>query len=192
MKILRSTIRKGGSPLLDVLVSSELGHGRTKGQLLPCHCTLHSSSVTKNRRLCYVLQLMSLLIISSTLIVYQAAISRNPDRGGSGSVVEIEILGNMERGLVVESVNEPKGNNIEEVKSAIIKSSETTTDGLPATGEKLDNVFLSVKSTKRFHSSRLQPIVKTWLNLARDQVSVKINLSFIFHAFVLSLSTEEE
>lgn len=35
----------------------------------------------------------------------------------------------------------------------------------------LDSIFLSIKSTKRFHKSRLGPVVTTWFNLARDQVS---------------------
>ena len=35
----------------------------------------------------------------------------------------------------------------------------------------LDSVFLSVKTTQRFHSSRLEPILKTWFNLAKEQVN---------------------
>jgi hypothetical protein len=42
------------------------------------------------------------------------------------------------------------------------------------TSEDLNNVFLSVKSTKRFHSSRLEPILQTWFNLAKDQVRANI------------------
>jgi len=34
----------------------------------------------------------------------------------------------------------------------------------------LESVFLSVKTTKRFHTTRLEPILKTWFNLAREQV----------------------
>lgn len=35
----------------------------------------------------------------------------------------------------------------------------------------LESVFLSVKTTKRFHSTRLEPILRTWFNLAREQVN---------------------
>lgn len=34
----------------------------------------------------------------------------------------------------------------------------------------LDSIFLSIKSTKRFHKTRLEPVITTWFNLARDQV----------------------
>lgn len=36
----------------------------------------------------------------------------------------------------------------------------------------LDSVFISVKSTKRFHKTRLGPVINTWFNLAKDQVSI--------------------
>lgn len=35
----------------------------------------------------------------------------------------------------------------------------------------LDDLFISVKTTKSFHQSRLNVILKTWFVLARDQVS---------------------
>jgi hypothetical protein len=38
----------------------------------------------------------------------------------------------------------------------------------------LESVFLSVKTTKRFHTTRLEPILKTWFNLAREQVIIVI------------------
>lgn len=34
----------------------------------------------------------------------------------------------------------------------------------------LDDIFISVKTTKKYHDSRLKTIVKTWFQLARDQV----------------------
>ena len=34
----------------------------------------------------------------------------------------------------------------------------------------LDDVFISVKTTKNFHASRLDVIIKTWFTLAREQV----------------------
>ncbi|CAG7668622.1 unnamed protein product [Allacma fusca] len=43
-------------------------------------------------------------------------------------------------------------------------------DGVSAKeGLIVDNVFLSVKSTKRFHQTRLKPILKTWFSFAKDQ-----------------------
>lgn len=40
----------------------------------------------------------------------------------------------------------------------------------PPTTE-LDDIFISVKTTKSYHDSRLAMIVKTWFQLAKDQVS---------------------
>lgn len=34
----------------------------------------------------------------------------------------------------------------------------------------LDDIFISVKTTKKYHDSRLRLIVETWFQLARDQV----------------------
>jgi len=34
----------------------------------------------------------------------------------------------------------------------------------------LDDIFISVKTTKKYHESRLKTIVKTWFQLARDQI----------------------
>ena len=35
----------------------------------------------------------------------------------------------------------------------------------------LDDIFISVKTTKKYHNERLKLIVETWFQLARDQVS---------------------
>ena len=40
----------------------------------------------------------------------------------------------------------------------------------PAPHTTLDDIFISVKTTKNFHQSRLDVILKTWFTLARDQV----------------------
>lgn len=34
----------------------------------------------------------------------------------------------------------------------------------------LDDIFISVKTTKDYHDSRLNMIVKTWFQLSKDQV----------------------
>ena len=36
----------------------------------------------------------------------------------------------------------------------------------------LDDLFISVKTTKNFHNSRLDVIIRTWFTLARDQVNL--------------------
>lgn len=48
----------------------------------------------------------------------------------------------------------------------------------PPTTE-LDDIFISVKTTKNYHDTRLALIIKTWFQLARDQVSLL--RSPIFH-----------
>lgn len=35
----------------------------------------------------------------------------------------------------------------------------------------LDDIFISVKTTKDYHDTRLSMIIKTWFQLAKDQVS---------------------
>lgn len=43
----------------------------------------------------------------------------------------------------------------------------------------LDDIFISVKTTKKFHDSRLKMLVKTWFQLAKEQV-IKLLCSSIF------------
>lgn len=172
MKILKSS-RKVGWPL--DLSSGESGKRRGQQPLLPCHCTLHGSRLTANRKLCYVLQLMSLGIILCTLIVYQVAISK--DAKDPSRLDGDEVLGNGFLDLNLGKVNlriQPHqvGFSNSPGMSAIRKSKSGTG------AELLDNVFLSVKSTKRFHVSRLGPVLKTWFNLAKDQVSFTFFLHY--------------
>lgn len=51
-----------------------------------------------------------------------------------------------------------------------------TTQPIPSTTAKslitLDDVFISVKTTKNFHAVRLDAIIKTWFTLAREQVTI--------------------
>ena len=42
----------------------------------------------------------------------------------------------------------------------------------------LDDIFISVKTTKNFHASRLDVIIKTWFTLARDQVFLYVSRLF--------------
>ena len=41
-----------------------------------------------------------------------------------------------------------------------------------ASSTTLDDLFISVKTTKNFHNSRLDVIIKTWFTLAREQVTI--------------------
>jgi fringe protein len=41
----------------------------------------------------------------------------------------------------------------------------------PQSNIELDDIFISVKTTKKYHDTRLRLIVETWFQLARDQVS---------------------
>ena len=56
-------------------------------------------------------------------------------------------------------------NTIEETEVNL--SSRTPVTKAPTT---LDDIFISVKTTKNFHVSRLDVIIKTWFTLAREQV----------------------
>lgn len=51
------------------------------------------------------------------------------------------------------------------------ETSNTHSDYEWSTNIDLDDIFISVKTTKKFHTTRLKAIVKTWFQLARDQVS---------------------
>lgn len=42
----------------------------------------------------------------------------------------------------------------------------------------LDDIFISVKTTKNYHNNRLVMIIKTWFQLAKDQVSVSAKIKF--------------
>jgi hypothetical protein len=82
-----------------------------------------------------------------------------PDRS-LRSVLDDE--GNTFAGPVIDD----NDNHLFEVTTTTTTSSTTTK---PHTT--LDDIFISVKTTKNFHASRLDVIIKTWFTLAREQVS---------------------
>ena len=43
----------------------------------------------------------------------------------------------------------------------------------------LDDIFISVKTSGKFHESRLDPILKTWFKLAEKQVEIHAKISQI-------------
>lgn len=57
-----------------------------------------------------------------------------------------------------------------QVPSNVPITTQPTTTATAKTHATLDDVFISVKTTKNFHSTRLDVIIKTWFTLARDQV----------------------
>lgn len=49
---------------------------------------------------------------------------------------------------------------------------KSTVTGTPKPDQyNLDDIFISVKTTKNYHDKRLAMIIKTWFQLAKDQVS---------------------
>ena len=68
-------------------------------------------------------------------------------------------------------------NGIGEISAALdaalsMTTTTTTTTTKPHTT--LDDIFISVKTTKNFHASRLDVIIKTWFTLAREQVYIVV------------------
>lgn len=54
-------------------------------------------------------------------------------------------------------------------------------------GISLDDIFLSVKTTRIFHQSRLEVILNTWFRLARNQVRARFLFLRRFGTFCLAL-----
>ncbi len=54
----------------------------------------------------------------------------------------------------------------------------------------LDDVFISVKTTKDYHDNRLSMIIKTWFQLAKDQVSNYINSHILFPFIIFHKENE--
>ena len=73
----------------------------------------------------------------------------------------------------------PENNGIDELGELKLEVSSTpsTTTSKPVTS--LDDVFISVKTTKNFHATRLDVIIKTWFTLAREQVDISFRLLFL-------------
>lgn len=63
---------------------------------------------------------------------------------------------------------EPSQNDVYDIQFSTEISSATATLRPPATT--LDDVFISVKTTRSYHSNRLPIILKTWFQLAKKQV----------------------
>ncbi|KAI9550352.1 fringe [Daphnia sinensis] len=59
--------------------------------------------------------------------------------------------------------------NAIEFERAISTTTSTTTTATSKPQTSLDDIFISVKTTKNFHATRLDVIIKTWFTLAREQ-----------------------
>ena len=160
-----------------------------------------------NRNFRNALQVLSLAIICCTLVIYQvtsAVKAKNNElyivEVPNNSVVEddTQTYSNHPRANILSSTN---NNNVN--KRAIAEQStnshinnQVQSNSKPlstasvvtfrSSHSKLivDNLFLSVKSTKRFHQTRLKPILKTWFNFAKEQVmfsSLVCNIFFTFN-----------
>lgn len=68
---------------------------------------------------------------------------------------------NSEKSVLNESVLRFEASNHSQSMTTVSKSHAT-----------LDDLFISVKTTKNFHPTRLDVIIKTWFTLAREQVTV--------------------
>ncbi|CAG9815612.1 unnamed protein product [Phaedon cochleariae] len=108
--------------------------------------------------------LTGVLVFYSTLLLYQTIA-----RGSEGEVLGSEKLSakthHRERNLAED--RSPIDEIPQEVTSEI-SASATATIKPPMTV--LDDVFISVKTTKTYHNKRLPIILKTWFQLARKQV----------------------
>ena len=63
------------------------------------------------------------------------------------------------------------GNNFNQIKDISFNNSiEEKKKRVKQMRISLNDIFISVKTTKKFHSTRLDIILKTWFNLAKDQV----------------------
>ena len=178
MKILKSTTRK-----------IQLAAKANESPVLPYY-VYYAAATTSSRKLCYIVQVVSFLILfSCTLVVYQAGLSSSGNSAVSYNSIDsnkysnipellefdnsnIVISGDVvvssavDNNRIVSEVSENDNTVSRDKSSSIILPTISNSRA----SEDLSNVFLSVKSTKRFHSSRLEPILQTWFNLARDEV----------------------
>jgi hypothetical protein len=49
----------------------------------------------------------------------------------------------------------------------------------------LDDIFISVKTTQNYHDSRLKMIIKTWFQLAKEQVTMIFSLKITADSQIL-------
>jgi fringe protein len=89
----------------------------------------------------------------------------------SGSLLDDQSINDIDKELVVGTALE-----------SVTTQPTSTATAKPHTT--LDDVFISVKTTKNFHASRLDVIIKTWFTLAREQVC----FYFIFCSLLRTLA----
>jgi hypothetical protein len=123
--------------------------------------------------------LTAVLLSFSTLAVLRIAQSHNSNgQHPMQQPVELsrDVVFGPERAprSVIEenSMTEREDNNVFEEDAARneVDFSQQLATATPKPHTTLDDIFISVKTTKNFHQSRLDVILKTWFTLARDQV----------------------
>ena len=81
------------------------------------------------------------------------------------------------------SIEDTKSDGMKTIDSLSANSNDNNlVDSLPSNDNQRDryktidtslsDIFISVKTTKKFHSTRLDIILKTWFNLAKEQVFI--------------------
>lgn len=150
----------------------------SNGRLSWCKMNYSTSKMRLTLRKILQALLTAVLLSFSTLAVLRIAQSHNSNgQHPMQQPVELsrDVVFGPERAprSVVEenSMTEREDNNVEEdaARNEVDFSQQQAT-ATPKPHTTLDDIFISVKTTKNFHQSRLDVILKTWFTLARDQV----------------------
>lgn len=121
-------------------------------------------------------------IINNNIDAYGTQTQRNNDQIDyeQNEYNELSTINN-ENNVIVRS-----GNHREQVRDYLqrrrLYEYSVTATPKPATTN-LNDIFISVKTTKIYHDTRLDIIIKTWFQLAPDQVSGNIYVSVFFACF---------
>lgn len=87
------------------------------------------------------------------------------------------------------STNANNHNHIDTVTDYLLKRQhktyESSVTGTPKPAiTTLDDIFITVKTTKLYHNTRLALIIKTWFQLAKEQVSKRKRMHFFALLFI--------
>jgi fringe protein len=115
----------------------------------------------------------------------QAVISKRDNNDNKSKSDKISVDNNDENRVYSNRINSATANNRyvfpTKVESSYLDYNQNSVTGTPKPPTtELDDIFVSVKTTKNYHDVRLAIIVKTWFQLAKDQVSVSFpSLAYI-------------
>ncbi|KAL1140632.1 hypothetical protein AAG570_000562 [Ranatra chinensis] len=109
---------------------------------------------------------LSGLIVYASLVYYHRTNSKGPDKAGT------QEIGWQERAPRSLSGDYQESMNLVEVVQQPVKAATAATPPQPYTtsAASLSDVFISVKTTVHYHKPRLPIILKTWFQLAKQQV----------------------